>query len=502
MKNGDQHCMHLMTNMLLEWAPMDNDRADLPLVERVLDFDIATDEVVVINIFHPKAFPCLRSYELILQAHRAEALKILEHDPFAKMMIPEEKIIIKHRRHRDAAYKDIEALLELEDAEFMVHSWKRGPLIKAQRSKIKRRNQQGKLVRLSYQTIYKRLRLWWQSGRRKNAFLPNFDKCGAPHVKRLSPTSQVDEQHPKLGRKSALAITTGRIKTGVGIRMTKEIYRKFDLGLNRFYKTPEARSLRKTFERTIAKYFAVGYEIVRGNPVPLIPDQDQLPTFDQFSYWYEHVRNVEKEKRSRVGDVEFELKSRQMLGDPRKMGFAPGSVYQIDSTILNIYLVSALDRTRIIGRPVFYHAVDVFSSAVTGMCMLMEGPSWIGAMLTLDNVCMNKVSFCAEYGIEITEDEWPCKGLPNAILADRGEFEGYSADTLVNSLGIRVQNTGVRRADWKGYVENAFGLADQKVVRFTPGYVPPKGHARGDPDYALMAVLTPDECRKLMICYP
>jgi hypothetical protein len=133
--------------------------------------------------------------------------------------------------------------------------------------------------------------------------------------------------------------------------------------------------------------------------------------------------------------------------------------------------------------------------------MLMEGPSWVGAMLTLDNVCMDKVSFCAEYGIEITEDEWPCKGLPNAILADRGEFEGYSADTLVNSLGIRVQNTGVRRADWKGYVENAFGLADQKVVRFTPGYVPPIGRVRGDPDYALMAVLTPDECRKLMICY-
>src|SRR5437016_4946802 len=124
MKNGDQHCMHLMTNMLLEWAPMDNDRADLPSVERVLDFDIATDEVVVINIFDRQAFPCLRSYELILQAHRAETLTILENDPFAKMMIPEDKISIKHRQHRDAAYKDIEALLSLEDAEFMIHSWK------------------------------------------------------------------------------------------------------------------------------------------------------------------------------------------------------------------------------------------------------------------------------------------------------------------------------------------------------------------------------------------
>ncbi|HEY2975968.1 MAG TPA: hypothetical protein VGJ48_25870, partial [Pyrinomonadaceae bacterium] len=160
------------------------------------------------------------------------------------------------------------------------------------------------------------------------------------------------------------------------------------------------------------------------------------------------------------------LKSRQMLGDPRKMGFAPGSLYQIDATILNLYLVSALDRTRIVGRAVLYNCIDVFSSALPGFAIMLEGPSWVGAMLALDNVCMDKVAFCAELGIDITEDEWPCKGLPTALLADRGELEGYNADTLVNAFGMRVHNTGVRRADWKGFVERSFGLADEKVVKF------------------------------------
>lgn len=183
------------------------------------------------------------------------------------------------------------------------------------------------------------------------------------------------------------------------------------------------------------------------------------------------------------------------------MAFAPGSLYQIDPTIANIYLVSALDRTHIIGRPILYNCVDVFSRALAGFCVTLEGPSWIGAMLALDNVTQNKVEFCAEYGIAIDSDEWPCEGLPKRILADRGEFEGYSADNLVNSFGIAVHNSGPYRADWKGIVERSFGLSDERVVKFTPGYVPPRGKLRGDPDYDLKAALTLDEFRKLLICY-
>jgi putative transposase len=491
----------LMSNMLLEWAPTKENDPGTPLVERVLDFDISTDEVVVINIFDPKAFPVLRSYRLIEDSYHGGALVILDKDPFREVMIAENDISPKHRKYRDDAWDGIAPLLEHEDIEFMIYPWKRGPLIEAHRIKSERLNDDGTSSRTSTATIYKRLRQWWQSGRRKNAFLPDFRKCGAPGKPRLALTPVIDEEHHKVGRRSALAISTGRMSTGIGVRMTKDIHHRFQLGISRFYNTPDERTLRQAFELTIQKYFAVGYDIVDGNPVPVPPAEDARPTFDQFAYWYEHERNLEKEKRSRTGDIEFELKSRQMLGDPRRMGFAPGSVCQIDATILNLYLVSAMDRTRIIGRPVVYHGVDVFSSALMGLCLLLEGPSWVGAMLALDNVCGDKVSFCAEYGIEITEDDWPCKGLPNAILADRGEFEGYSADTLVNSFGIRIHNTGVRRADWKSYVERSFGLAKEKVARFVPGYVPPMGRVRGDPDYALKAVLTPDECRKLLICY-
>lgn len=494
--------MQFLPNLLIEWTPaLGEGESKYPRVERVLGFDRDTDEVILINIFDERAFPILRSYTFIEQSHRDGLLKILEKDPFADLAVPEEELTEAQRKYRDTAWEAMAGLLEHDDAEFMIFSSKRGHLIAEHIRNTARANDDGTISFMSTRTAYSRLRRWWQSGRRKNAFLPGFRKCGAPGKSRLGATTEIDKDNRKVGRRSALAISSGRSQTGCGIKMTKDTYRRFELGVNKFYKNREERTLKQAFELTVEKYFVVGYEIVDGDPKPVLPQSDALPTLDQFTYWYNKVRNTESEQRSRAGDVAFELRSRQMLGDPRRMGFAPGSLTQIDATILNIYLVSALDRTRIIGRPVFYDGIDVFSSMIQGLCLLMEGPSWLGAMLTLDNISRDKVQFCAEYGIEITEDEWPCKGLPNAILADRGEFEGYNADTLVNSLGMTVHNTGVRRADWKSYVERHFGIADQRVVRFTPGYVPPRGHERGDPDYALNAVLTPDECRKLMICH-
>jgi putative transposase len=497
----DKRQLNLLQNMLLEWTPIEGKNGDKPIIERVLDFDLATDEVVVIDILDPHAFPALRSNEAIQQAYRGGAVAVRENDPFAQLSIPEEKLSLKQRQQRDAAWHEISPLLENKTKESLLYSKGRGTLIDTHRIATKRQNKDGTFSTLSKTTVSKRLRRWWQSGRRKNAFLSNFSKCGAPGKRRLAKSHKIDKQHHKIGRRSALAITTGRAESGVGVRMTEDIYRKFQLGLNKFYKTPDERSLRQTFNLTLQKYFAVDFEIVNGNPVPVVPPEDERPTLQQFYYWYQHVRNDEKEKRARQGDTQFELKSRQMLGDPRKMGFAPGSLYQIDATILNLYLVSALDRTRIVGRAVLYNCIDVFSSALPGFAIMLEGPSWVGAMLALDNVCMDKVAFCAELGIDITEDEWPCKGLPTALLADRGELEGYNADTLVNAFGMRVHNTGVRRADWKGFVERNFGLSDEKIVKFTPGYVPPMGHVRGAPDYALKAVMTLGECRKLMTLY-
>lgn len=56
-------------------------------------------------------------------------------------------------------------------------------------------------------------------------------------------------------------------------------------------------------------------------------------------------------------------------------------------------------------------------------------PSWIGAMMALDNMVSDKVEFCKQYQIDITEEQWPSHHIPEIIIADRGEFEGYADDS-------------------------------------------------------------------------
>ncbi len=49
----------------------------------------------------------------------------------------------------------------------------------------------------------------------------------------------------------------------------------------------------------------------------------------------------------------------------------PGSRYEIDATIADVYLLSA-DRQRVIGRPTLYVVVDVFSRMVAGFYIGLE----------------------------------------------------------------------------------------------------------------------------------
>ena len=122
----------------------------------------------------------------------------------------------------------------------------------------------------------------------------------------------------------------------------------------------------------------------------------------------------------------------------------PGTRFQVDATIADIYLVSSFNRSLIIGRPVVYGIIDVYSRLFTGVYVGLEYP-WIGAMMALDNMITDKVAFCAEHDIYINDSQWPAKHLREIIIADRGEFEGYSVTSLINNFNIKIENTSAYR---------------------------------------------------------
>lgn len=321
--------------------------------------------------------------------------------------------------------------------------------------------------------------------------------------------SAVDTKHDRCGGRGKPKSHSGkkrgrRTRTAqgelvvIGINVDPTLSRYMARHAQRTWEHQRKRSLEQCHQLFLELHYGTSYESKGGEIIVVLPSEDQMPTFDQYRYSYETVKDLARAIRGREGAIAFNLRHRPLIGNSTVGEIGPGSTFQIDATLGDIYLVSSIDRSRIIGRPVIYIVIDVFTRMIVGFAVTLEGPSWLGAMEALENTTADKVVYCAQYGIHIEESQWPSHHLPWRILADRGELEGYNIETLIENLGVREDTTAPYRADWKGIVERNFRLLNDKCIKWVPGAVYPR-QGRGGPDYRLDAVLTLQEFRHLMI---
>ncbi len=452
--------MNLAANAVIAW--------EAGAVQRILWIG---EQVVVIALKHERALPEFYSRQEMEQALEQATLRFLEGDPDNISYQPEETLTPAARTRRDRAWEIIRPLVERGNAD-VFKPLERHALVSARAQQMKT----GK------GTIYGYLRRYWQHGQTPNALLPTFQACGARGK------AKPDQRRKRGGSQQGRA---------AGIVVTEQIREKFRRGIHQFFETRRVNTLRAAYQRTLEQYFNQGYAWQAGVLVPVLPAAEELPTFRQFSYWYYKERDLTRTLVKREGQRRFNAQHRAVLGESTGMAFGPGGLYQIDATVGDIYLVSTLDPQRIIGRPVIYLVVDVFSRLLVGLSVSLEGPSWLGAMLALDNAAADKVAFCQQFEVSITDPEWPCHHLPEMLLADRGELEGYNADNLVNSLNITVANTAPYRADMKGIIEQCFRLTNDRLIATLPGAV--QERMPGDGDYRRQARLNIHQFTHLLI---
>lgn len=318
--------------------------------------------------------------------------------------------------------------------------------------------------------LYKLLDRYWRTGKTKNAFIPAYHNSGARGKQRES------------YKKKNISISSD---AAIGKTLTDIDRKNFATAVNKYYLSREKISLKATYEKLLQHFYTVKSD--DGKLKMLAPYE--TPSFRQFHYWYGKNRDAVSEQKKRNGENTFNLNGRGVLGKSDFGMMGPGSQFQIDATVGDIYLVSQFDRSNIIGRPVIYFVIDAFSRMVTGVSVGLEGPSWASAMIALSNMAANKVPFCNRYGIEIEEKDWPCHHVPASLLGDRGELESKNANNLVNMLGIRIINAPPYRADLKGIIEQHFRTVNTTSVALLPGSVKPDMAKRGGKDYRLDATL-------------
>lgn len=344
-----------------------------------------------------------------------------------------------------------------------------------------RRGRRGHLERIEKETgikkqnLYAYLARYWKGGKTPNAFIPEYKKRGARGRQRVG-------TEKRLGRPSHAESAFGKV-------LDENDFHNFEKAIKKYYLTRKELSFQATYEKMLSDSYSVAAKDNGDAEHWHLLPPGEVPSIRQFRYWYQKNRDLRTEIQKRKGDAKYELSSRSVLGKSDYGQMGPGSKYQIDATVGDIYLVSQFDRSNIIGRPVMYFVIDVFSRMVTGMYIGLEGPSWVGAMMAIANAASDKVAYCQEYGISIAREEWPCYHIPAVILGDRGEMESKNADNLVSMLGVRIENAPPYRADLKGIIEQHFRTINSNATVFLPGRVKPDMAERGGKDYRLDAKL-------------
>lgn len=454
-----------LANQLLRWSE-DN------RLERVLWVDHPSNVLYVIDVSAKTALPRLWDCGY-LDVAESEGRVVFEPNDATARIVSEDSLSSKQKEQRDFSWKILRPLLENQPAIF--DAKQRGTLI----------NQAVKEHGITKQTIYRLLRRYWQRGMTLNALLSDYYRSGAIGVEKSANSK-------KRGRPRVYGEASGMNVDAEARQRIKTIV------LTEYAKKRSKMDMATAYRELLDRYYSVS-EISEKTGQQRIVRLMKCPSMRQFRYWAERDNDMFKIERIRRTPRVYDKDMRSLLNTSSSEVIGPGSRYQIDATIADVYLVSRFDKTKIVGRPVIYVLVDVFSRMIVGIHAGFEGPSWVGAMMALANTATDKVEFCKQYGIEIEPSYWPCKVLPEVLLSDRGETAGKSIETLIEQFHIHLETAAPYRADWKGIVEQKFRLLQANFSPYVPGYVQTDYRERGSSDYRLDATLDIDQFTYIII---
>ena len=258
--------------------------------------------------------------------------------------------------------------------------------------------------------------------------------------------------------------------------------------LNKFFYTQRANSLKTAYLYLLREKYLDNEGILK----------EEYPSFYQFRYFYRRTRSEQNYVISRKGLTEYQRNYRPLLGEGVAEFANHVGVGMLDSTVCDIYLVDEVGN--LLGRPILTACVDAYSQLCCGFAL-----TWQGGMDSLralmENVIIDKVAYCKQYGVIIGKSEWDCGQLPGVMVTDRGmEFCSENFEQL-SELGVTIINLPSYRPELKGIVEKFFDLVQSyyKPYLKSKGVIETDHQQRGAHDYRLDACLTLEDFQKVIL---
>jgi putative transposase len=379
---------------------------------------------------------------------------------------------------RKAVMKDFLSFQTLRDS-ILVHSGL-GGLVKAVIQS----------ATVSRALVYKLWSLLCRHGISETSLRPMRENCGAPGVAR--PCDPGGRE--KAGRKT----NKQRINAKVGIKLAPEQPGMSTDWRNRIMAAdlaiPEPKpEMPARYTMIINSHFVDRFKYVDGKLVAVEPDKASelakhkknggkaaevdpekgaYPNYPQVRrvLEVEIPRLVQLAQRTTAGHYKRSL--RGLLARNWKGVAGPGHTYAIDSTIGDIYLRSSVNAAWIIGRPVVYIICDVWSTAIVGFYVCLQGPSWAMAKLSMFNTGADQALIADLWGYHPLQTLSPAPTLPAVLMCDRGEYLSRAASQTGMKLIPVLSYAPPYRPDLKGIVEVLHRIMkDNQRCDFIPGAI-------------------------------
>lgn len=333
---------------------------------------------------------------------------------------------------------------------------------------------------MSKTTIYRFLNLWWTHGQSKLALVPGSARNGNNQILGTARRGRA----PQDGRYIVFQMQEQDITWAKGI-------------IEKHYIKKEQATVASAHRRLVEKY----YSFEDGNGNIAIRPEGEYPSIHQFRSILKKYYTCEQIRRGKYGDKEFDREHAPMVGSALEEAVSPGHIYEIDATILDVFLVAVANRECIIGKPTLYLIYDRKTRLCVGFYLGLENASWTGAMLAILSIAADKRALCDKYGHPYDPAQWPADGIfPSKFLGDRGEMISYNSDRICDGMNATISNTQSLLPTRKGLVESGFKVTHTAIKSDTPGYAPDfLAKKRRAKHYHLDASLTLDECISLVL---
>jgi putative transposase len=423
---------------------------------------IAGTEIVWIALEDHKAFPEIEALQPLERLVADEKL-VRSDDPYAYLLQEAPEPGSKSLEIRDKNFRILKPLIE-------------EPLFYIPKVRAKVIKEILGAEEISKPYIYRIARQYWQRGQTPNALLPDYRNSGGKGKRRQA-------KGKKLGRP--------RVHTeGIGAIIDEATEKLFRIVIDKYLLNEGQFSLPFTHRRL---------KLLYGQYFPETPESEK-PTKWQLKHFYDREYGFTEKILKKTSSVNYKKDVRPLSSTATMQALGPGSRYEIDATIADIILVSDVDRTQPVGRPILYIVVDVFSRFVVGWYIGFENPSYVAAIQSLHIAMTEKSDLISSLGIGCQDLDWPASGLPEAVLADRGELLGHQIEGLESSFLVRIENTPPYRGDAKGIVERNFRSLQAEFKPFAPGVVSGSTvKKRGGKNYWLDGKLTVSEFTEIIV---